>query len=245
MINTIIVKDYDEMSEKAAEEICKVLSCKKNAILGLATGSTPIGMYENLVKKYENGNIDFSEVKTVNLDEYVGLEKDHDQSYRYFMDFNLFDKVNINKENTHVPNGNAVDMEEEAILYEKIIDSLGGADIQVLGIGGNGHVGFNEPDDKLSLYTSVVKLKDETIKDNSRFFDSIDDVPKYAISMGMASILKAKKILLLASGENKAKAIGELLNEKAVTTKNPSTFLGLHHDVIVIIDEKAAKYVKR
>ncbi|MCL2320893.1 MAG: glucosamine-6-phosphate deaminase [Oscillospiraceae bacterium] len=244
-MNVIFVKDYDEMSEKAAEEISKVLTSKKDAILGLATGSTPVGMYEKLAEKYKKGELDFSQVKSVNLDEYVGLPEDHDQSYRYFMNYNLFDKVNIDKKNTHVPNGNAPDMEKEAKDYENLIDSLGGADIQVLGIGGNGHVGFNEPDDELNLFTSVVKLREETIKDNSRFFKSIHDVPKHAISMGMASILKSKKILLLASGKNKAKVIGELLNKNCVTTKNPSTFVRLHSDVTIIIDEEAAKHVKR
>ena len=244
-MNVIIVKDYDELSEKAANEIVKVLSCKKDAVLGLATGSSPIGMYEKLVEKYENGEIDFSEIKTVNLDEYVGLDSEHEQSYRYFMNFNLFDKVNIDKKNTNVPNGMAADVKEEVKEYEGKIDSLGGIDIQVLGIGGNGHVGFNEPEDELNLFTSVVKLKDETIKDNSRFFDSIDDVPKYALSMGIASIFKAKKILLIASGEKKAKVIGDLVNNKVVTTKNPASLLGLHDDVIVIVDEEAAKCINK
>lgn len=245
MINTIIVKNYNELSEKAAKEIAKVLSSKKDAVLGLATGSSPIGMYEKLVEMHGKGEVDFSEVKTVNLDEYVGLDPDHHQSYRYFMNSNLFDKVNIDKKNTHVPNGKASDLEKEAKDYEKVIESLGGVDVQVLGIGGNGHIGFNEPDENLSLFTSVVKLKEETIKDNSRFFDSIDDVPKYALSMGIASILKAKKIILVASGEKKAKVIGDLINNEFVTTKNPSSFLRLHNDVTVIVDESAAKYIKK
>lgn len=245
MIKLIITKDYDEMSSRACEEVLKVMMNKKDAVLGLATGSTPVGLYEDLVSMYEEGKLDFSLIKSVNLDEYVGISSDHDQSYRYFMNKNLFDRVNIDKANTHVPNGNAENMEKEAEDYEKIIDSLGGVDIQVLGIGGNGHIGFNEPCEKLNLFTSVVKLNDETIRDNSRFFNSIDEVPKYAISMGMASILKAKKIILLASGEKKAKVIGELVNDKKVTTSNPASFLGLHDDVVVIVDENAAKFIKR
>lgn len=239
----IIAKDYDDMSRLAAEEIAKVVKEKPNAILGLATGGTPVGLYKNLIKMNQNGELDFSKVTTVNLDEYVGLGGDHPQSYRYFMNENLFNHINIDKKNTFVPNGLAENIEEEGKNYDKKIDELGGTDIQLLGIGNNGHVAFNEPDSNLVAGTHLTGLTESTIQANARFFDSIDEVPKTAITMGLGQIMKSKKILLVASGESKAEAVAGLLSGK-ITTSNPATMLQMHRDVVVIVDEAAAKLVK-
>ena len=235
-MNVIIVKDYDEMSRLAAINIKDVIAKNSNAILGLATGSTPVGTYKELIKMNKEGKIDFSEIITVNLDEYVGLGEKDTQSYRYFMNKNLFDHINIKKENTFVPNGLATNIEEEAKNYDKKIDELGGIDIQILGIGSNGHIAFNEPSDVLIPGTHLTNLTESTINANSRFFNSIHEVPKTAITMGLGQIMKSKKILLLASGENKASAIKEVLAGR-ITTKNPATMLLMHKDVTIIIDE--------
>ncbi len=235
----ILIKDnYDELSLEAANIVAEVIKNNPKAVLGLATGSSPVGMYKELVKKYNASEISFREIKTVNLDEYVGLSGDHDQSYRYFMDTNLFNHVDIDKNNTYVPNGIAENLDLETSEYDKIIESLGGQDVQVLGVGPNGHIGFNEPDTKLLMPTHVTDLAESTIEANSRFFESVDDVPKQAISMGLGSIFKAKKIVLLASGENKANAIKSLKNDY-VTTQIPLTLLKLHPDVTIIVDKEA------
>lgn len=238
-MKVIITKNYDEMSQKASELVRDLVNEKPDAILGLATGGTPEGLYANLVEYYENGDLSFKDVKTYNLDEYVGLSGDHDQSYRYYMNEKLFDKVDINKENTHVPNGKADDLEKEAKDYEALIDELSNADLQILGIGTNGHIGFNEPDENLQAYTHVADLTQSTIDANARYFDNADDVPKTAISMGIASILKAKKIVLMASGKNKADAISTFKTD-LITTQNPASLIKLHPDVTLIIDEDAA-----
>lgn len=235
----IIVKDYETMSIRAAEEIAKLINNKPNAILGLATGGTPAGMYKSLIEMNKEGKLDFSKVTTVNLDEYIGLSSEHPKSYRFFMNENLFDHVNIDKKNTFLPNGLAEDIEEECRNYDNMIDSLGGTDMQLLGIGQNGHIAFNEPDEDLVAGTHSTKLTESTINSNARFFDSIDEVPKTAISMGLGQIMKAKKILLIASGKDKAEAIKGLMNGK-ITTANPSTMLQMHRDVILIADEDAA-----
>lgn len=233
----VVADNYEAMSKVAADNIQDVITEKNDAILGLATGSSPIGTYEELIRRYNEGKIDFSKIRTINLDEYIGLHESHNQSYRYFMNEKLFDHINIKKENTYVPNGSAENIDEEAKNYDKIIEDLGGIDIQILGIGNNGHIAFNEPDKALNVGTHVTSLTQNTIEANSRFFESLDDVPKTAVTMGIGQILKAKKILLLANGKNKAEAIKGILSGK-ITTDNPATMLQLHSDVTVIIDKE-------
>lgn len=238
-MKVIVEKNYDEMSKKASEIIALEIKNNPHAILGLATGSTPMGTYKELIRMHKEENLDFSKIKTFNLDEYVGLDGDHPNSYRYFMDEELFNHVNIAKENTNVPDGKTKDLLSFCKDYDKRIEEAGGVDLQLLGIGSNGHIAFNEPADELSANTSIVKLTEETIKANARFFNSADEVPKEAISMGIGSILKAKKILLLASGKSKAEAIKKLLNSDKVSTRLPASFLHLHSDVTIIVDEDA------
>mgnify|MGYP003375250261 FL=1 len=203
----IEAKNYEDLSKKAAEIIAAQVTLKPNAVLGLATGSTPVGTYKNLIKKYEEGELDFSQVTSVNLDEYKGLSGDHDQSYRYFMNDNLFNHVNIDKSRTSVPNGLEEDAAKACADYDAVIESVGGVDLQLLGIGGNGHIGFNEPAEEFKVGTHCVKLTESTIEANARFFESIDDVPKYAYTMGIGNIMNAKTVLLIASGKNKAQAV--------------------------------------
>ncbi|RKD21582.1 glucosamine-6-phosphate deaminase [Caminicella sporogenes DSM 14501] len=235
----LIVKDYDEMSKKAANMVASQIILKPESVIGLATGDTPKGMYRQLVKLYKDGYVDFKNVKTFNLDEYYGLEKDNPQSYNYYMMENLFKHVNIKRENINIPNGMAEDLEIECEEYEKKIEELGGIDLQVLGIGRNGHIGFNEPDLKFEAKTHLVRLDEDTIKANSRFFNSIEEVPTMAISMGIKTIMNARKIILLASGKEKAEAIYKTVNGK-ITPKVPASVLQLHPDVTLIIDKEAA-----
>ncbi len=242
-MNLIIVENYDEISKLAAINIKDVISKKPNAVLGLATGSTPMGTYKELIKMNKENELDFSNVTTVNLDEYIGLSENDTQSYRYFMNENLFNHINIKKENTFVPNGLAKDIDEETKNYDKRIDELGGIDIQFLGIGANGHIAFNEPSDILISGTHLTELAQSTIDANSRFFNSIDEVPKTAISMGLGQIMKSKKIILLAHGAEKANAVKEALSGK-ITTKNPATMLQMHKDVTIIIDNTIASLIK-
>ncbi|MBQ7793250.1 MAG: glucosamine-6-phosphate deaminase [Clostridia bacterium] len=237
-MRVIVCNDYDEMSKKAASLVASQITLKPNCVLGLATGSTPIGLYDNLVEMNQNGEIDFSSVTSFNLDEYYPLSPDNDQSYRYFMNLHLFDRVNIDKERTYVPNGLAEDAEAECAEYEKKIADHGGIDLQILGIGQNGHIGFNEPDENLISVTHLTGLTDNTIEANSRFFASIDDVPKKALTMGIGSILKAKRIILLASGKSKRRVVRELLNDN-ITTSIPATMLKVHPDVVLICDKDA------
>ncbi len=232
-----VCKNYEEVSKKASDIVAAKMILKPDCVLGLATGSTPIGMYKNLVEMNKKGDIDFSAVKTINLDEYYPMRPDNEQSYRYFMNSNLFDHINIDKANTFVPNGTAEDIEKECAEYDARIDEYG-IDIQVLGIGQNGHIGFNEPDTALCTSTHITDLTENTITANSRFFDSVDEVPKKAITMGMASILKAKTIILLISGKAKHAAVKSLLDTK-ITTDVPATLLKVHPDVILICDEDA------
>lgn len=236
----IIAKNYEELSKKAAEIIVEVINKKPNAVLGLATGSSPVGLYKEIIKMNKNGEIDFSKVTTVNLDEYLGLSGEHPQSYRYFMNEKLFNHINIDKHNTHVPNGLANDAEEENRRYDEKIKELGGTDIQLLGVGSNGHIAFNEPANELVFGTHLTDLTNETIEANSRFFNSKYEVPTKAFTMGLGGIMKAKKILVIASGENKAEAVKGMLKGN-ITTLLPASILQLHHDVTVIIDEAAAK----
>ncbi len=239
----IVVENYDEMSKKAAEIMADTIKAKNDCVLGLATGSTPEGLYAELIGKYESGELDFSKVRSVNLDEYYPLAPDNDQSYRYFMNEKLFDKVNIDKANTYIPDGLTQDVEGFCASYDAKIEELGGIDVQVLGVGINGHIGFNEPDAELVSGTHLTTLTPNTIKANSRFFSSEDDVPKHALTMGMGSVFAAKKLLLLASGENKADAIAKVASGK-ITTSCPASFLCLHHDVVVICDKAAYSKVK-
>ena len=226
-------KTYEEMSAVAAGIIGGQVLLKPNCVLGLATGSSPIGAYKDLVKSYEDGILDFSEVRTVNLDEYCGLDDTNPNSYRYFMNDNLFDHVNIDKANTHVPNGHADDLEEEAVRYESFIQSLGGIDLQLLGIGHNGHIGFNEPPDNFPATVHTVQLTESTINANSRLFERREDVPTQAITMGIGTIMKAKKILLIA-GPDKAEIVEKACFGK-VTPEVPASVLQLHPDVTVIL----------
>ena len=232
----ITVKTYEELSRKAAEIISSQVVMKPDCVLGLATGSTPIGTYTRLAEKCDKGDVDFSNVTSVNLDEYVGLTGDNDQSYRYFMNTNLFTKINIDINKTHVLSGVAGDMEKEAADFDALIEELGGIDLQLLGIGLDGHIGFNEPDDVFIKETHVVELDPSTIEANARFFESIDDVPKSAITMGMGAIMNAKKVLLIANGKNKE----EILKASffgPITPKVPASLLQLHPDVTVIYSE--------
>lgn len=234
----IKAKDYKEMSRQGANIISAQIIMKPNCVLGLATGSSPEGIYAQLVEWYNKGDVDFSEVTSVNLDEYRGLDKDNDQSYYYFMHKHLFDKVNINPDNTYLPNGIAKDPDEECVRYEKLIRSFGGADLQLLGIGRNGHIGFNEPSDSFDKTVHCVDLLESTIDANKRFFASADDVPKQAYSMGIGTILSAKKILLVASGEEKAEAVrASVLGP--ITPQVPGSILQLHPDVTLVADEAA------
>lgn len=239
----LVVKDYEEMSEVAAKIFKDVITEKPNAILGLATGSTPIGLYKKLIEMNKNKEIDFSNVKTVNLDEYVGLGEEDTQSYRYFMNENLFNNINIDKANTFLPNGLAKDLNEECKNYDRKIDELGGIDIQILGIGGNGHIAFNEPDEFLIEGTHVTNLAQSTIEANSRFFNSKDEVPTRALSMGIGQIMKSRKVLLLIKGEDKVDAVKALLSGD-ITTHNPASMLKMHKDVTIIIDEEMENAIK-
>ena len=234
----IEAKNYEDLSKKAAEIIAAQVTLKPNAVLGLATGSTPVGTYKNLIKKYEEGELDFSQVTSVNLDEYKGLSGDHDQSYRYFMNDNLFNHVNIDKSRTSVPNGLEEDAAKACADYDAVIESVGGVDLQLLGIGGNGHIGFNEPAEEFKVGTHCVKLTESTIEANARFFESIDDVPKYAYTMGIGNIMNAKTVLLIASGKNKAQAVYDSFFGP-VTPHVQASILQLHRDAISIADEDA------
>ena len=230
--------DYNEMSKKTANIIASQMILKPNSVLGLATGSSPIGTYKELIKKYENGDIDFSDITTVNLDEYRGLPRTNDQSYYYFMNDNLFNHVNIDKERTHVPNGMVEDAEKECSDYEALIKELGGIDLQLLGLGHNGHIGFNEPSDEFDKVTHCVDLQESTIEANKRFFASIDDVPRQAYTMGIGTIMAAKKILVVVSGTDKANIVKKAFTGP-VTPNVPASILQMHPDVTIICDAEA------
>ena len=231
-------KDYKDMSRKAANIISAQVIMKPNCVLGLATGSTPIGTYAQLVEWYNKGDLDFSEVTTVNLDEYKGLPRTNDQSYYYFMHQHLFDRVNIDPERTNVPNGMEPDAEKECGRYEELIRSLGGVDLQLLGLGHNGHIGFNEPGEAFEKETHCVDLTESTIEANKSFFASADDVPKQAYTMGIKTIMQAKKILIVVNGENKADIV-ERAFFGPVTPEVPASILQLHNDVTLVGDEAA------
>ena len=234
-----IGKNYDEMSRIAANVLSAQVMMKPDCVLGLATGSTPIGTYKVLIERCAAGDLDFSQVKSINLDEYVGLSGEHDQSYRYFMNNNLFNHINIDKANTNVPNGLAEDVDAECERYNNVINTLGPIDIQVLGMGHNGHIGFNEPDDHFPLETHKVDLAQSTIDANARFFASADEVPRQALTMGIKTIMQAKKVLVVVSGKDKAEIVKKAF-AGPVTPQVPASILQMHPDVILVADEAAA-----
>lgn len=231
-------EDYSAVSKIVADIIADEMVKDPECVLGLATGSTPEGVYKELIDKYEAGEIDFSKVKTVNLDEYKGLSGDNDQSYRYFMNTHLFDHVNIDKENTFVPNGLELDSQKACQDYEECLQKVGQPDIQILGLGLNGHIGFNEPAEEFSELTNCVDLTESTIEANSRFFDSINEVPKQAYTMGIGSIMRAKKIVLVVTGEKKRDILKKSFSEE-VTPWVPASILQNHRDVVLVGDVDA------
>lgn len=235
----IIVADtYEEMSRLAADEIAAVMASKPNCVLGLATGTTPIGLYADLVARHQRGELSFAEASSYNLDEYRGLPGTHEQSYRYFMQDNLFDHVDINAARTHVPDGSNPDAQAACAEYERAIEEAGGVDIQLLGLGHNGHIGFNEPCDEFPKETHVVELTESTIQANSRLFDSIDEVPREAYTMGVGTIMRAKRILVVANGAGKAEIVRDAFTGP-VTPQVPASVLQFHPDVTVIVDKEA------
>lgn len=236
-MKVIVVKDYEAMSELGAEIIANTIKANPSCTLGLATGSSPIGTYQNLVKACDNKELSFKNVKTYNLDEYCGIDITHPQSYYYFMHDNLFNHVDIDEKNVHIPHVSNDNLEQDCKTYNDMLNQAE-IDLQLLGIGGNGHIGFNEPGTSFNQETFIVKLTDKTRQDNKRFFNSIDEVPTHAITMGIANIMKAKKILMLISGANKADTVVRLLSEE-IDTDFPASILHKHPDVTVIIDQEA------
>ena len=231
-------KDYEEMSRKAAGIVSAQIIMKPDCVLGLATGSTPVGLYKQLIEWYRNGDLDFSRVRTVNLDEYKGISRENDQSYYYFMHQNLFDHVNIPAENTHLPDGMEPDSEKECRRYEELIQSMGSVDLQLLGIGHNGHIGFNEPADAFDKQVHCVNLTQSTIEANKRFFASAEEVPRQAYTMGIQTIMRSKKILIIANGEGKADIVRDAFFGP-ITPMVPASVLQLHNDVTLVADEAA------
>lgn len=237
-MKVIVAENYEEMSRKAFEVMAEVVKNNPRAVLGLATGSTPIGLYKNMIEDHEKNGTSYREIKTVNLDEYAGLDYSSDQSYVYFMRHNLFDHIDIDLKNTNIENGKAADRAAECARYNALLDELP-RDIQVLGIGSNGHIAFNEPGTPFGSVTHIVDLTESTIKDNSRMFASIDEVPRQAFTMGLKNIMQSKKILILANGANKAKAVYGLVKGE-VTEKVPASILQLHPDCTLVCDKAAA-----
>ena len=231
-------KDYEEMSRKAAGIVSAQIIMKPDCVLGLATGSTPVGLYKQLIEWYRNGDLDFSGVRTVNLDEYKGISRENDQSYYYFMHQNLFDHVNIPAGNTHLPDGMEPDSEKECRRYEELIQSMGSVDLQLLGIGHNGHIGFNEPADAFDKLVHCVNLTQSTIESNKRFFASAEEVPRQAYTMGIQTIMRSKKILIIANGEGKADIVRDAFFGP-ITPMVPASVLQLHNDVTLVADEAA------
>lgn len=234
----IEAENYQDMSRKAANIISAQMIMKPDSVLGLATGSSPVGIYEQLVEWYKKGDLDFSKITTVNLDEYKGLNRENDQSYYYFMHQHLFDHVNVRPECTHVPDGTEPDSQKECKRYEELVDSLGGADLQLLGLGHNGHIGFNEPAPVFEKATHCVDLTESTIEANKRFFASADEVPRQAYTMGIGTIMKAKKVLVVVSGEDKAEIVAKAFYGD-VTPEVPASILQMHQDVTVVADKAA------
>jgi len=243
-VRVIICEDYDKLSRQGAAIIARMINRNPSCVLGLATGSTPIGTYKELIRMHMEEGLDFSGITTFNLDEYLGLSPDHDQSYRYFMQENLFREVNVDQGRIHIPDGLVDDLPEECLGYEKSIKDAGGIDLQLLGLGRDGHIGFNEPSSSLGSRTRVKTLTLETIDDNSRFFERDEDVPRFAITMGVGTIMDAREILLLASGKNKAEALRATI-EGPVSAEFTASVLQLHPRVTIIADEDASALLKR
>lgn len=235
----IVKKSYKEMCEEVARLIKEQLDNKKDSTLGLATGSTPEGIYKKLIEYYEAGEIDFSRVKTFNLDEYIGLSAEDLNSFSYFMNDKLFNHINIDKNNTYIPISNGKDFNTVCKYYDEEIKNSNGIDLQIIGVGQNGHIAFNEPADELSFGTTVVELSQNTIEVNSRFFKSVEEVPKWAITMGIGVIMQARKIIWVANGEKKRKVVEKFLNENTITTQFPVSILKLHQDLTIVLDEEA------
>jgi len=239
----IEVDNYEKMSEQAADAIIRLVKEKPDAVLGLATGGTPAGTYKRLTEDFAQNKTSYENIKTVNLDEYVGLEKNSDQSYSYYMDKHLFNHIDINRENVHLPKAETPPYEQDAAGYEQLIEKLGGVDLQILGIGENGHIGFNEPGTPFTSKTSVVELEESTREANARYFENRDDVPTHAISMGISTIMKSRKIILLASGSKKAHILYDLFKTD-VTEDIPASILKQHQDVTIIADSEALAILK-
>lgn len=237
-MKVVKARDYYDMSRKAANIISAQVILKPNTVLGLATGSTPIGTYKQLIEWYKKGDLDFSQVRTVNLDEYKGLTRDNDQSYYYFMMENFFKHINIDLKNTNIPDGMIEDPQEACEAYDKVIESLGGIDLQLLGLGKNGHIGFNEPSDIFTHKTNCSVLTESTIQANSRFFATIDEVPKMAYTMGIGQIMSAERVLLIANGKEKAPILKEII-EGPVTPRIPASILKFHKNATIVADAEA------
>lgn len=242
MLNIIKTSSEQQFNETGAGIIASLLQSNPRAILGLATGSTPVGVYEKLIELYKEGSVSFKQASSYNLDEYIGLPADHPESYRRFMDEKLFNHIDIVPENTHVPSGSAADPEQAAKDYAKLLDEAGQIDLQLLGLGHNGHIGFNEPGEELTGPPHVVKLEERTRLANARFFNSIDEVPTHALTMGIGSILQAKQILLMAKGEDKAEIIAKAL-KGPITTQCPASLLQTHSNVVVVVDQAAGRFL--
>ncbi|KQU19353.1 glucosamine-6-phosphate deaminase [Bacillus sp. Leaf13] len=237
-MNIIKVQDYKEMSQSAANIVIRKVKENSKIKLGLATGGTPKGTYDALIEDHMQNNTSYENVTSFNLDEYIGLDSNDPNSYHYYMDQSLFAHININKEQTYLPNGTADNLDKECTRFDKMIETLGGIDLQILGIGQNGHIGFNEPGTSFSSGTHVVALEESTRQANARYFDSIDEVPTHAITMGIATIMKSKEILLLISGEEKAETLKKLIHGE-ITEEFPASILKKHNNVTIIADQKA------
>jgi len=242
MINIIKVSNEQQFNETGAGIIASLVQSNPRANLGLATGSTPVGVYQRLIELYKEGVVSFKLANSYNLDEYIGLPADHPESYRRFMNEKLFNHIDMPQENTHVPSGDSSNPEQAADEYNRLLDEAGQIDLQLLGLGHNGHIGFNEPDEDLQAQTHIVTLDERTRQANARFFDSIDEVPTHAVTMGIGSILKAKQILLMAKGKDKAEIVAKAL-KGPITTKCPASFLQTHPNVVVILDQEAGSLV--
>lgn len=235
----IIKKNYNSLSKSVANIVRTEIEKKPDIILGLPTGGTPVGMYKELIRMYKEEGLDFSQVTTFNLDEYIGIDEEHPNSYHYFMKDRFFNHINIDSRKTFIPDGKTKELDSYCKKYDELIRENGGIDLQILGIGENGHIGFNEPGNELNVGTSIVQLAEATILANSRFFDTMNQVPKKAITMGIGSIMKSKKIILLASGQKKRKVVNQLLKGDKITTKLPASMLLLHPNVTIIVDEES------
>lgn len=238
-MEVIVQENTQEVARRAADMVCLAIDRKPDLVLGLATGSTPVALYEELVRRCAKGRVSFKTVTTFNLDEYVGLAPDHPQSYRRFMDEHFFNHIDIDPAHTHLPRGDAANPVEAAAEYDRMIEEAGGIDLQILGLGGNGHIGFNEPTSSLSSHTRIKTLTRSTMRDNARFFDPGEFKPFNALTMGIGSIMEARRILMLATGERKAEAVAAMI-EGPITSMHPASILQMHDNAVVIVDEEAA-----